>query len=63
MRIHFQILERKRGSLQDENCRINPLNTTAADIEPLVSQLEQAIIKWSEPGDGEGERKVVGGVV
>ena len=63
MRIHLQTLDRKRRSLQEENYRINPLNSSAEDVEPLLSQLEQEIIKWSEPADDEGERKVVGGVV
>ena len=63
MRIHLQTLERKRMSLQEENSHINPLNTNTDDVEPLLSQLEQEIIKWSEPADDEGERKVVGGVV
>ena len=63
MRIHLQTLDRKRRSLQEENYRINPLNSSAEDVEPLLNQLEQEIIKWSEPADYEEERKVVGGVV
>ena len=63
MRIHQWTLDRKRKSLQEENYRINPLNSSSEDVEPLLSQLEQEIIKWSEPADDEGERKVVGGVV
>ena len=63
MRIHLQTLDRKRKSLQEENYRINPLNSSVEDVEPLLNQLEQEIIKWSEPADDEGERKVVGGVV
>ena len=63
MRIHLQTLDRKRRSLQEQNYRINPLNSSSEDVEPLLSQLEQEIIKWSEPADDEGERKVVGGVV
>ena len=63
MRIHLQTLDRKKESLEEENYCINPLNSSSEDVEPLVSQLEQEIIKWSEPADDEGERKVVGGVV
>ena len=63
MRIHLQTLERKRRSLREENCHINSLNSISEDVEPLLSQLEQDIIKWSEPGDEEGERKVIGGAV
>ena len=63
MRIHLQTLDRKRRSLQEENYCINPLNSSTEDVELLLSQLEQEIIKWSEPADDEGERKVVGGVV
>ena len=63
MRIHLQTLDTKWRSLQEENYRINPLNSSTEDVEPLLSQLEQEIMKWSEPADDEGERKVVGGVV
>ena len=63
MRIRLQTLDRKKESLKEENYRINPLNSSSEDVEPLLSQLVQEIIKWSEPADDEEERKVVGGVV
>ena len=62
MRIHEQKLKRKKDKLQQEVCRINPLNSSKEDVDPLVSQLEQEIIKWSKPDD-EAEREVVGGVL
>ena len=62
MRIHEQKLKRKKHELQQEVCRINPLNSSEDDMEPLMSQLEQEIIKWSKPDDG-AEREVVSGVL
>ena len=62
MRIHEQILKRKKHELQQEVCRISPLNSSEEDMEPLMSQLEQEIIKWSKPDDGT-EKEVVGGVL
>ena len=62
MRIHEQKLKRKRDELQQEVCRINPLNSSKEDVDPLVSELEQEIIKWSKPDDG-AKREVVGGVL
>ena len=61
MRIHYWTLNRKRRSLQDKVCRINPVTSSTEDVESLLSQLEQEIIKWSEPADDEGERKIVDG--
>ena len=63
MRIHLQTLDRKRQFLQEENYRINPLHSSTENVEPLLCQLKREIIKWSEPADDEGERKVVCGVV
>ena len=62
MRIHEQKLKRKKHELQQEVCRINPLNSSKEDMEHLLSKLELEIIKWSEPNDG-AEREVVGGVL
>ena len=61
MKIHEQKLKKKQ-KLQQEVCRINPVNSSKEDNDPLVSQLEQEIIKWSKPDDG-AEREVVGGVL
>ena len=62
MRIHEQKLKRKKDKLQQEVCRISPLNSSTEDLDPFFSQLEQEIIKWSRPDD-ETEREVVGGVL
>ena len=62
MRIHEQKLKSKQNELQQEVCRINPLNSSKEDVNPLISELEQEIIKWSKPDDG-AEREVVGGVL
>ena len=62
MRIHEQKLIKKRHKLQQEVCRISPLNSSTEDLDPFFSQLEQEIIKWSRPDD-ETEREVVGGVL
>ena len=62
MRIHERILKRKKHILQQEVRHINPLNSSEEDLEPVMCQLEQEIIKWSKPDDGT-EREVVGGVL
>ena len=62
MRIHEQKLKRKKHKLEQEVRRINPVNSSKENVDPLVSQLEQEIIKWSKPGDG-AEKEVVGGVL
>ena len=62
MRIHEQKLKRKKHKLEQEVRCINPVNSSKENVDPLVSQLEQEIIKWSKPGD-EAEREVVGGVL
>ena len=62
MRIHEQKLKIKKDKLQQEVCFINPVNSSKEDMDPLVSQLEQEIIKWSKSND-EAEREVVGGVL
>ena len=60
MRIHEQTLNRKKKALRQEICRINPLNSSTKEyIEPLLSQLEEEIIKWSP----EENAKIDGGVV
>ena len=62
MTIHELTLTKKIGELQQEVHRINPLNSSPNDMKPLMSKLEQEIIKWNEP-DNEAEREVVGGVL
>ena len=62
MRIHLQILKKKKNELQQEVCCINPLTSSEEDMDPLMCQLEQEISKWSKPDDGT-EREVVGGVL
>ena len=59
MEIHEQILKKKKNELELEVRGINPFNS---DMDLLVDQLEQGIIKWSKPDDGV-EREVVGGVL
>ena len=39
MRIHEEILERKRDELQQEVCHINPLNSSKEDMEHLLINL------------------------
>ena len=62
MKTHKRSLNEKRKLLTKENCRINPLNSSAEAVEPLLSQLEQEIIKLSEPANDFEERNVIGGV-
>ena len=62
LRIHQQTLNRKKEDLKEEIYRINPLHSKNEETQPLLDQLEQAIVEWSEPGN-EGERKVTGGVL
>ena len=59
MRIHEQKLKGKKHKLEQEVRRINPLNSNKEDVETLLNQLEQKIIKWSKLD----EREVVGGVL
>ena len=56
-RIHEQTLSRKRKSLQQETRHLDPLGFTSEDQEPLLSRLEQAVVRRNEEG------KVVGGVL
>ena len=62
LRIHCQVLKGKKSDLRDEICRVNPLHSSDEDTQPLLDQLEQDIIQWSEPSN-DGERKVTGGVL
>ena len=57
MRIHEQILNRKRKSLQQEICRLKPLSSTSRDKDSALSQLEQAI---SHTNTGS---EVIGGIL
>ena len=62
LRIHQQTLNRKKSVLREEICRVNPLNSSTEEIQPLLDQLEQDIVTWNEPSN-DGERKVTGGAV
>ena len=62
LRIHQQILNQKKEDLKEEIYRINPLHAKDEETQPLVDQLEQSIVEWSEPGS-EGERRVTGGAL
>ena len=62
MRIHEQKLKKKKAELQQEVNRINPLNSSAVDMEPLVSQFEQEVIQLSKLDNSEG-KEVIGGVL
>ena len=62
LRIHQQTLNRKKSVLREEICRVNPLNFSTEEIQPLLDQLEQDIVTWNEPSN-DGERKVTGGAV
>ena len=54
LRIHRQTLKRKKSNLREEICLVNPLHSSDEDTQPLLDQLEQDIIQWSEPSnDGE----------
>ena len=62
LRIHSQTLKGKKSDLREEICRINPLHSSDEDTQPLLDQLEQDIVQWSEASN-DGERKVTGGVL
>ena len=62
LRIHRQTLKGKKSDLREEICRVNPLHSSKEDTQPLVDQLEQDIVQWSEASN-DGERKVTGGVL
>ena len=62
LRIHRQTLKGKKSDLREEICRINPLHSSNEDAQPLLDQLEQDIVQWSEASN-DGERKVTGGVL
>ena len=57
MRIHEQILNRKKKSLQQEICQLKPLSSTSGDKDTALSQLEQEISHTDEGN------KVVGGIL
>ena len=62
LRIHRQTLKGKKSDLREEICRVNPLHSSDEDTQPLLDQLEQDILQWSEPSNN-GEWKVTGGVL
>ena len=61
-RIHQQTLNRKKRDLREEICHINPLHSSKKEAQPLLEDLEQSTVQWSEP-DSAGERRVAGGVL
>ena len=61
-RIHQQTLKRKKRELREEIHYINPLHTTEEEIQPLLNELEEAIVQWTEPSSN-GWRKVTGGTL
>ena len=60
LRIHQQTLKKKTCVLREEIYRINPLHSSDEEVQPLLDQLEQQIVQWSQP-NSDGERKVTGG--
>ena len=62
LRIHQQRLKRKKSVLREEICRVNPLHSTEEEVCPLLDQLEQEMVQWSESGE-DGEGKVTGGAL
>ena len=62
LRIHQQTLKRKKSVLREEICRVNPLHSSDEEAQPLLVQLEQDIVQWSEHSEN-GDREVVGGVL
>ena len=56
-RLHQQTLNRKRESLQQETCQLDPLSIICEESESVLSRLEQAIVQRNT------EEKVVGGVL
>ena len=66
IRIHKIILNKMKRSLEQESFEINPLNSSPEDVEPLLRELENTIIKWDkeeELVDDVKERKIIGGVL
>ena len=66
MRIHEITLNKMKRSLEQESFHINPLNSSPEDVEPLLKELENAIVKWDkeeELVDDIKERKIIGGVL
>ena len=61
LRIHQQTLKRKKRELREEIHYINPLHTTEEEIQPLLNELEETIVQWTEPSNG--WRKVTGGTL
>ena len=61
LRIHQQTLKRKKRALREEIHYINPLHTTEEEIQPLLNELEEAIVQWTEPSNG--WRKVTEGTL
>ena len=62
LRIHHQTLKGKKSDLREEICCVNPLHSSDEDTQPLLDQLEQDIVQWSEASN-DGEGKVSGGVL
>ena len=62
LRIHQQTLNRKKSALREEIFHVNPLHSSDEEVKPLLDQLEQDIVQWSQPSNN-GERKLTGGVL
>ena len=67
MRIHEIILNKMKRSLEQEIFEINPLNSSPEDVEPLLRELENTIVKWDKDEESVDdiikERKIIGGVL
>ena len=57
-----QTLTRKKSVLREEICRVNPLHSSDEEVQPLLDQLEQDIVRQSGHING-GEEKVTGGAL
>ena len=66
MRIHEITLGKMKRSLEQESFHINPLNSSPEDVEPLLRELENAIVEWDKEEeliDDVKERKIIGRVL
>ena len=63
MIIHQRTLSKKKDLLQEEIRRLDPLHSSAKDTKPLLDQLEQEVIQWSEDGNTFREKRPSGGVI
>ncbi|CAI7999822.1 Guanylate-binding protein 3 [Geodia barretti] len=62
LEIHQQTLKKGKECLRQDIYHVNPLHSSDEESQPLLDQLEDEIVQWSESKE-DGEGKVSGGLL